>query len=339
MPHLEILFLSKEDIDGLDLADREIIEAVEGGLRAHGEGRVVLPPKDHLSLEERYHGHFNLLKGYVESIDVAGVKVVGDYVDNYKVDLPSELALLTLYRAATGTPFAILDATLLTWIRTGAVSAVGAKYLAAAGSTILAHIGARGTAGYNLRLIDALFDLSEIRVASRRPESRERFAAEMSEELGKHVRPTSSIEEAVEGADIVIDASRLTTEAVLLRTEWIKPGALVMPYGAVMSTEPGLPFAADKFVVDDWRQASHSEFGHYYRLIESGLLTRADVHAEIGQIVAGQRPGRERDEELIVFWHRGFAISDIVVGNLAYERALERGAGTTLSYFAQAREM
>src|SRR5207237_10507334 len=105
-------------------------EAVERGLRAHGLGQVVMPPKDHLSMEQRYAGHFNILKGYVEVLDLAGVKVIGDYRDNHLLGLPSELAMLTLYRAEPAAPLAILDATELTWMRTGAVAAIGAWHRA-----------------------------------------------------------------------------------------------------------------------------------------------------------------------------------------------------------------
>jgi ornithine cyclodeaminase len=339
MPRIELLFLSGEDIEELPLSSRDILDAVEVGLRAHGEGRVEMPPKDHLSLEARYRGHFNILKAYVEPIDLAGVKVIGDYVDNYQRDLPSELSLLTLYEPQTGTPLAILNATRLTWMRTGAVSAIGAKYLARPDSKILGHIGARGTAWYNLPLLDALFDFDEIRVTSRRPESRERFAAAMTEQMGKPVTAVDTVEEAVTGADIIVDASRLSEERVLIANDLIKPGALVMPYGAVRSTDPRLPFVADKFVVDDWRQATASEYGHYYRLIADGTLRHEHVHAEIGEIVAGNRPAREADGETIVFWHRGFAVSDVVLGKLAYDQARAAGVGTTLTYAAQTRDM
>jgi ornithine cyclodeaminase len=337
MEPLEILFLSYEDVEALELQDDEIIDAVADGLRSHGEGSVVMPPKDHLTLDDRYNGHFNILKGYVEAIDVAGVKVIGDYVDNYRVGLPSEIALLTLYDATNGRPLAIMDATLLTWMRTGAVSAIGARHLARANSSVLAHIGARGTARYNVQLLDKLFDFDEIRISSLRPESRERFAAEMAEKLGKPVGAVDSVHEAVDGADIVIDASRLSTPEVILETEWLKPGALVMPYGAVMSTDPRLPLVADRFIVDDWQQAAHSEWGQYYHLIANGSLSRMHVSAEIGQIVAGLAPGREREDELIVFWHRGFAVSDIMIGDLAYRQAIEAGIGTRLVHQANAR--
>ena len=126
---LDILFLSKEDVDAVDLGLGEAMDAIELGLRAHGEKKVVMPSKDHLALD-RSERHWNILKGYVEPIDVAGVKVIGDFEGNYRFGLPSELALITLYRSDTGAPFAILDGTLITWMRTGAVTAVGAKHLA-----------------------------------------------------------------------------------------------------------------------------------------------------------------------------------------------------------------
>ena len=335
---LDLLFLSADDIRTIDLGPAEVLDVVEQGLRAHGLGEVVMPPKDHLSVEEQFQGHFNILKAYVPAFGFAGVKVIGDYVHNYRHDLPSELALLTLYQAETGTPVAIMDSTELTWMRTGAVTALGAKHLARRGSRVLGHVGARGTAWYNLRYLDHLYDLDEIRVTSRRPESRERFAGEMSEILGKPVIAVADAEAAVAGADIVVDASRLSEERTLIENRWLAPGALVMPYGAVRSTAPDLPLIADLFVVDDWRQAAGSEHGQYFTLIRDGRLTRDDVNAEIGEIVAGTKPGRTRDDQLIVFWHRGFAVSDIAIGSLALRRAQERGLGTTVAMASDVRE-
>ena len=336
---LEILFVSGDDVDRLELTDAEVLDAVETGLRAHGDGDVVLPPKSHLSLEERHGGHFNILPGYVGGLDIAGVKVIGDYAHNHRHALPSELALLTLYHAETGTPFAILDATRLTWMRTGAVTAIGARHLARSDSRVLGHIGARGTARYNLRYLAGLFDLEEIRVTSRRPESRAEFARAMSEELGRDVVAVDTAAEAIDGAQIIVDASRLTEPAVLVPTAAVQAGALVVPYGAVMSTESDLPATAEKFVVDDWEQAAHGQFGQYTGIIRAGELVREHVYAEIGEIVTGRKPGRERPDERIVFWHRGFAISDVVLGNLIYERSVAAGVGSRLVLQSAAYEL
>jgi ornithine cyclodeaminase len=335
---IEILFLSKEDVDALDLGLQEIMDAIELGLKAHGEKKVIMPSKDHLALD--YPAKlFNILKGFVEPVNVAGVKVIGDFHNNYQHGLPSELALVTLYRPETGAPFAIIDGTLMTWMRTGAVTAVGAKYLAKEKPRVLAHIGARGTAWYNVAMLDLLFDFEEIRVTSRRPESRERFSGEMSERLNKRVLVKETTEETVKEADIIIDASRLLEPQILVRDEWVKPGALIQPYGAVLSVEPTLPFTVDKMVVDDWNQCQQSQYGQFASMTQSGELRTEHIYSEIGEVVAGLKPGRESETERILFWHKGFAISDIMLGNLAYHKAREKGIGTVLPYYSRPQDM
>jgi alanine dehydrogenase len=265
--------------------------------------------------------------------------VIGDFEGNYRFGLPSELALITLYRSDTGAPFAIVDGTLITWMRTGAVTAVGAKYLAPERPRVLGHIGARGTAWYNVPMLDRLFDFEEIRVTSKRPESRDRFAASMSEQLGKRVRVEATVEATVRDADIVIDASRLVTAEVLVKDRWVKPGALIQPYGVEQSVESSLPVSVDKMVVDDWNQCQKSEYGQFAAMIRAGALRGEHIYGEIGEIVAGVKPGRESPRERILFWHKGFAISDIVLGHLAYEKARAKGIGTVLSYYRRPRDM
>jgi alanine dehydrogenase len=329
---VDILFISRADVEALAVTPPEIVDAVEGALRAQAEGRVVLEPRVHLEPDPSFGGHFNVLRAYVEPLGYAGVKVVGDYVRNFEQGLPSELALLTLYDPRTGRPLAIVDATEITEWRTGAVTAVGGRYLARRDSKVLGHVGARGTAFSNVTMLDALFDFDEIRVTSRRPESRAAFGRRLEEALGKPVQVVDSIRACVEGADIVVEATRLERPEPILRTEWIAPGALVVPYGTMSAVELDLTERADKVVVDDWGQCKDGRFGSLRAHVETGRLTEETLHAELGQIVTGAKPGRERDDETIVFWHRGLGTTDIAVGALLYERALERGVGTTLAY-------
>jgi ornithine cyclodeaminase len=115
---------------------------------------------------------------------------------------------------------------------------------------------------------------------------------------------------------------------VLLRTEWVTPGTLVIPYGTVSAVELSLTSVMDKVVVDDWGQATVGPFGALRRHVDEGLLTRETLHAELGAIVAGHAPGRERPDERILFWHRGLATSDVAVAHLALRRAEEAGVGT-----------
>jgi len=253
VPPIYISYLNRLDIDELQIADDEILAAVEAGLASQGRDEAVIEPRVHL--EPRFaNGHFNVLRGAIKApVDSAGVKIVGDFVDNYKLGFPSELGVLVLLDPRTGAPKAILDASGITDMRTGAVTAIGAKHLARKDAKVLGHIGARGTAYWNVRLLNHLLNLNEIRVHSRREESRNAFAERLERDLGTRV--IADWQSCVEGADIVVEASRLDEPAPLLKTEWIKTGALVVPYGTMSAVELTLTDIMDKLVVDHWGSA------------------------------------------------------------------------------------
>ena len=178
MQPIHLTFLNGPDVERIALTDAEILAAVERGLEAQGRKQVVIEPRVHLVPQDSSLGHFNVLRGAVLPLGLAGVKVVGDFVNNYKVGLPSELAVLNLFDPTTGVPIAILDATSLTDMRTGAMTALGGKFLARKNSKILGHIGARGTSYWNIRLLSRFFEFDEIgftpggrRAARRSPRS------------------------------------------------------------------------------------------------------------------------------------------------------------------------
>jgi alanine dehydrogenase len=329
---IDITYLNGPDVARLGLTNDEVLAAVELALEAQGRGQTVIEPRVHLEPDPAFHGHFNVLRGYVAPLDTAGVKIVGDYVDNYLHGLPSEFGILNLFDPRTGTPRAILDATVITDMRTGAVTAIGARHLARNNSRILGHVGARGTAYWNVRLLDHLFDFDEIRVHSRRPESRDEFAAKLSADLGKPVKAVGDWRSCVEGADIVVEASRLPEPQPLLKTEWIKPGALVVPYGTMSAVELSLTDVMSKIVVDDWGQCKSGKFGALRAHVESGRLSEVTLHAELGQIAAGRAVGRERDDETILFWHRGLSLSDIALGQAMLTKAAASGIGQRLRF-------
>ncbi len=179
-------------------------------------------------------------------------------------------------------------------------------------------------------MLDDLFDFEEIRVTSKRPESRDEFAQRLTKHLGKPVRAVATSEEALVGADIMVEASRLEEPEVLLKTEWVVRGAFVVPYGTVSAVELSLTDAMDKVVVDDWGQAGAGRFGALRRHVDEGLLTRESLHAEMGEIVGGHAAGREGSEEKILFWHRGLATTDVALAYLILRRAEEAGLGTLI---------
>jgi alanine dehydrogenase len=333
MQSIDITYLNGPDVAALALNNDEILAAVESALKAQGLGETVVEPRMHLIPENSAKGHFNVLRGYIRPLHVAGVKVVSDFVDNYKVDLPSEMAILNLFDPDTGKPTAVIDATAITDMRTGAVTALGAKFMARKNSKILAQIGARGTAYWNVRLLDHLFDFDEIRVHSRREESRNAFGERLSRDLGKKVIVTTDWESCVRDADIVVEASRLPEPKPMLLTEWIKKGALVIPYGTMSAVELSLTDIMNKMVVDDWGQCRKGlPFGSLRAHVDSGRLNEDNLHAELGQIVAGKKPGRQNDDETILFWHRGLSITDIALGHALLTKAQARGIGQTLKF-------
>jgi alanine dehydrogenase len=330
---LHIVYLNGPDIERLALSDAEILDAVEAGLDAQGRKQVVIEPRVHLVPHDSALGHFNVLRGVVHPMGLAGVKVVGDFVDNHEFGLPSEMAVLSLFDPSTGAPLAILNATSITDMRTGAMTALGAKYLARKSSKILGHIGARGTSYWNIRLLNHFFDFDEIRVHSKRPESRRALAAKLSKDLAKPVTAVDDWEKCVRDADIVVEATRLPRPEPLLKTEWIRRGALVIPYGTMSAVELSLTDIMDKVVVDDWGQCRKGlPYGALRQHVDLEKITEQTLHAELGQIVANLKPGRERDSETILFWHRGLSLSDIALGSAILDKAGALEIGQTLRF-------
>jgi alanine dehydrogenase len=332
MDPIYFTYLNRQDIEALKLSDQEVLDAIESGLLRQGRGEAVIEPRVHLE-PGLADGHFNVLRGVLGTADnAAGVKIVGDFVDNYKLGMPSELGVLLLFDPRNGVPRAIMDASGITDMRTGAVTAIGAKYLARKNSKILGHIGSRGTAYWNVRLLDQLFAFDEIRVHSRRPESRNGFAERLSRDLGKKVIATEDWRACVEGADIVVEASRLVEPEPMLLTSWIKSGAFIVPYGTMSAVELSLTDIMDKLVVDDWGQCKAGKFGSLRAHVEAGKLSEESLHAELGQVVAGLRPGRESEDETILLWHRGLSLSDIALGHAMLKKGELLGIGQRLRF-------
>ena len=330
--NIDIEYLGGPQVKALNLTDAEIIAAVERGLDAAGRGQTVIEPRTHLKPDAGTEGHFNILRGYIEPLDLAGVKIVGDFVDNYKNGLPSEMALLNLFCPRTGMPRAVIDAAGITDMRTGALTAIGAKHLAPPNPKRLGHIGARGTAYWNVRLLDSLFDFDEIRVHSRRAESRNAFAEKLERDLGKKVIATDNWQDCLQDADIGVEASRLAEPTPLYESSWVRKGALVVPYGTMSALPLDFTDQFDKLVMDDFGQIMAGPFGALRPHLNAGRITVESFYSEIGEIVAQAKPGRETDDETILFWHRGLATSDIALGAFMLEKARSMNLVKTLRY-------
>ena len=329
---IEIRFISGADVDALTIGPDLILEATERALKAQGEHRVVLEPREHLVPDPAFDGHFNLLRAYIAPLDVAGVKVVGDFHGNFKLGLPSELALLTLYDPRTGVPRAIVDATAITEWRTGAVTALGGRHLGAPDAKVLGHVGARGTAFSNVTLLDRVHDFDEIRVTSARPESRAAFGARLEAALGKPVRvvrldrgdrPRRRHRRRGDPAH----RARADHEDRVARPRHARHALRDDERGRArprrqdgqglrrrLGPVPGRPL----------RRAARARRGRPgHRRVDRGRARRRR---------RGDAAGRESPGERILFWHRGLATTDIALGQAILDRAVERDVGTLLPY-------
>ena len=294
---------------------------------------MVFEPRVHLVPDNDGAGHFNVLRGHLEP-GAGGQRHQGGR--RLRAQLRRRAAqragLLTLYDPEHGRPAVDHGRDPDHRVPDRRDDRGGRKHLARPDSRVLGHVGARGTAFWNVTMLDELFDLDEIRVTSRRPESREAFAEQLAASPGTPVRVTDTAEEAFDGADILVEASRLTEPAPLLRTGAVRPGAFVVPYGTVSAVELDLLDVMDKVVVDDWREAQSGRFGALRAPRGHRAAGARTLHAELGEVVTGRRPGREHADERILLWHRGLVHARRRGRPLILHRAEQAEVGTMLRY-------
>jgi alanine dehydrogenase len=324
--HHPVLILSRRDIEGVvDIGDA--LEVVEKAFLEHGLGHAVMPPKVYLDLPQ-HGGDFRAMPAYLPAFGVAGIKWVNSHPGNPAKGLPSVMALTVLSDPATALPLALLDATYLTWVRTGAGGGVAARRLARPESTRLGLVGCGVQARAQAEALRKVMSLNEAWLYDVRRESAEKLAAELKRAgLGVHIVPT--VRECVEAAEILVTATPARQPVV--EAAWVRPGTHINAIGAdapgKQEIESSLLRRA-RVVVDDRDQAFHS--GEVNVPLKEGVLRPQDIHATLGEVVAGKKPGRATDEEITLFDSTGLAIQDLAVARLAYDRCHERGIGISV---------
>jgi ornithine cyclodeaminase/alanine dehydrogenase-like protein (mu-crystallin family) len=304
----------------------EVFRVVEETFRETGLGRTILPPKLFMYLPGEGQKDF-LFAGpaSIPSAKAVGVKIVTGYKANpEKFGLPHILALMILTDPENGYPLAIFDGTHLTASRTGAMTAVAAKYLANPDSEVLAVIGAGTQARSTTRALSRVFTLKEVRVQDPDSRAAKTYREEMSPLLGFPPRLCSDGKEAVTGADIIVTVT--TAEGEFVRNEWVRPGCFVASVGSYPELEPALVQKADKVVVDDRTQARYR--GELWKGYEKGQFTDEMIDAELGEIVSGKKPARGNSEERILACLTGVGTLDVAVARRVYERAYGKGMGS-----------
>lgn len=326
---MEVLWLDGGVVQGL-ITMADAIEAVEGAFREHGLRRVQMPPKVYLDFP-KYEGDLRIMPAYIEALDMAGVKVVNVHPRN-PPRLPTVMAVLVLNDPRTGAPLALLDATHITDMRTGAAGGVAVKYLARKDARVLGIVGAGRQARTQLLAIREVRKIVLVRVASKSLEESRAFKEAMEPLAGCEIVPEAEVRGACQ-CDILVTVT--PARGPIVKSAWVEDGTHINAIGADAPGKEELDpevLRRAKVVVDDLAQASHS--GEVNVPLAMGLMKREDIHAELGEIVAGRKRGREGDREITIYDSTGLAIQDVAVGALVYKRARERGMGTKLKFLA-----
>lgn len=327
MVSMDLLWLPEDEVISVLKMD-DAIAAVESAFKDHGLGGTQMPPKSYLYFT-KYDGDLRTMPAYLESSDTAGVKIVNVHPKNPGIGLPTVMALLILNSPETGAPIAIMGATYLTNMRTGAAGAVAAKYLARPKSHVVGMIGAGAQARTQLLGVSMFFKIERVIISDRRIESAEAFKEDAMAFLNCDYKLTTDPKEACD-CDILITTT--PARAPVVKSSWVKPGTHINAIGADAKGKQELESALTKgakVVVDDTAQAVHS--GEVNVPISKGVLKPEEIYGQIGEIIAGIKPGRTNDDEITIFDSTGLAIQDVATGTIVYKRALEQGKGLRLA--------
>ncbi len=338
---VEVLWLSQEDViaaGGLDMA--AAVAAVEEVFRLHGTGQYVLPEKIVLKWKEPPPGaladHINIMPGYLGGpFDAVGLKDVASFPRNHRHGLPRASALIILHDTETGLPLAVMDGTLISAMRTGAATGVGAKYLAREDVTRVGLIGAGVQSRTQLMAVKVVRPgVREGLVYDIRRERAQAFVDEMGPELGIRLAVADSPEQAVRQAQVLVTAT--TTTQPIVKHGWLAPGSF---YAHVSGYEAEYDVLrhAHKVVVDDWATVKHRMYSTVALMWRDGAFQDTHLHAELGEIVADQRPGREDRNEIIVFSPIGMALHDLALARRVLENARQQGRGQPVTLWEEPR--
>jgi ornithine cyclodeaminase/alanine dehydrogenase-like protein (mu-crystallin family) len=321
-----VLLLSGREVDELLDVD-ELIDALADAMVDLSEGRASVPPRVGALVAER-GGLLGAMPGYVPSAGALASKLVTLFPGNAGTGLPTHQALVAAFDPDNGRPVAILDGAVITDIRTGAGSALATRLLAREDAATIAILGTGVQARSHARAVTRVRRFAEVRVAGRSHANAEAVATELAAELGLEVRAASTWEEACAGADVVCATTHASEPVV--RRQWLAPGAHVNSVG-YGGREVDDETVADALVVVEARAAALAPppagSPDLLEPIERGIIDAHHVHAEIGELVAGSRPGRSSADQITLYKSVGVAAQDCAAAALVLRRARERGVG------------
>ena len=322
MAEQKILYLSQSDVASLGVTMKQVIDALEVAFRELGNGKVEMPPKP--GVHTQPDAFIHAMPAYIPALHSVGVKWVSGYPDNYKRSLPYITGLLILNDEVTGIPLAVMDCTWITAMRTGAATAVAAKYLARPESKSVGILGSGVQGRSNLEALNVLFKIKHVVAYDSLPEQVDRFAADIEKRLGLHVVKAKQPREAVDGLDVVVTAGPILHKPhATIKAGWLKEGAFASLVDFDSYWDGPAMKEASKFCTDDVPQLEHYRSIGYFQNIPP-------IYASVGELVAGLKRGRENAKEKTFTCNLGLALDDMATAPIVLKRATERGVGTWL---------
>jgi len=302
---------------------REVIDVVEGAFRERGAGRVEMPPK--IGVHTSAGGYFHAMPAYIPALHAVGVKWVSVYQDNQRRDLPRVAGLLVLNDEETGLPLVVMDGAWVTAMRTGAATAVAARYLANPESAVLGVLGCGIQGRSNLEALREVVPLRHVVAYDVHPDRAAQFVAEVASRWGLSVVQAAEPREAVEASDVVVTAGRIVRPPhATIKAGWLRAGAFASLVDYDAYWDRAAMHETSKFCTDDLGQLEHYRARGYLQDIPP-------IYATLGELVCGTKPGRQDRHERTMICNLGLALADIATGLLVYRRAVESGRGIWLS--------
>lgn len=326
----KVLVLTKEEIESV-ITIGDAIDAVEEGFKAFNAGKAVIPFPVALQVPD-HNGDIHIKPGYVRGKGTYTVKIASGFYDNPKIGLPSSHGMLIVFDSRTGFPLCLeVDRCHLTDLRTAAAGAVAARALARESIGTVAVIGTGTQARFQIEALTKVREFDELRVWGRTPGHVKKYVADMKNAVEAKVVASATAEAAVRGSDVVVTTT--TSSAPIVKASWIGRGVHITAMGSdspeKQELETGVLGKADKIVVDSLKQCV--ALGEVHHAIEDGTIAEKDVHAELGEVLLGKKPGRESDDEITICDLTGIAVQDVVTSQLVYERALKKKMGSYVS--------
>jgi alanine dehydrogenase len=323
------LILGRKDVEQL-LTIEMAIEAVEEAFLEDGRGTTQVPERIALWFED-LHGVIGVMPGYLKGLQAAGVKIICHHEQNRaNYNLPASAGLVIYHNPLTGMPLAIMDCAYITAMRTGAATGVSAKYLARADAKVVGIVGAGAIALPQVAAIAEVRELSNVKVHDLDPAAATRLVSAVKN-LGLQAEGVESARDACRGVDILVTCT--PARSAFVRGEWVEQGVHIAAVGADMPHKRELDSSvyarANKWVTDLVKQALIT--GEIAQALADGAISKDSLHATLGEIVAGQKKGRENNAEITVFKSTGMAIQDVATAKRVYELAEEKGLGVELS--------